>query len=415
MSRAALFAGFDAVDWSGANLFSRNGTTVAAPAVATMYDNGHYPDAVGFLNGWSSARALGTQIDLQWATPGVISAGISAANRFYVQVELAGVAACSVVPGTSDPWGWGGTVGGIFLGGDTWRITANGPWTKGMFTAATATKFTLNVDANNISFPDYNRAHQSLPTWLTATAVSYADIVTQNLEKWDNDTCDNANRRFSWGLDTEGRTFTSWDAGQGNGETITWISTTLRRALGYTGSETYVLADGVYTLTSTYPARGAQVLRSGVAVLDPTIRNIGSAVSQVNGRVAARNVSTFQEVRVSTTLRGGVGLSESRAAYEDESENYRYRVAPYLFPGARCTLIPDYTDPRLGLSIAQQFENGATPYTYSTYVLGTTGGVMGRRRCEVSPESPRDTSLGFPANAPRMRTAPISWQLRLLD
>ena len=103
---------------------------------------------------------------------------------------------------------------------------------------------------------------------------------------------------------------------------MTWMSSTFRDALGFTGDETAVSSDGVYTLTGTYPARGVLVIRSGLAILNPVVRNYGFAHSQLSGRMSSRKVTTFKEIQVSATLRGGVGLSESRSAYEDEAEIY---------------------------------------------------------------------------------------------
>ena len=417
MTKAAILAGFDSIEWVSTTLFTRNGTPVAAPALATMNDKGHYPDVVSFLNGWATDKYLSSRLDAQWgANPGTLTAGIDSSNRFYVEFTGAVISAFTVTRGSSDPWGWGAaTVAGVNTSGTTWRATATSAFTRGNFTGGSNEQFFVTADLDTILAPEYQVKIQSLPTWCSVPGSVDADVVIECLENWDNDAIDNTNRRFSWGIDSEGRTFTSWDANLGSGYSVTWSSASFRRALGFTGTESLVTSNGICTLTSTYPARGVLVLRNGLAVHDPSVLHMGSAVNQLNGRIAGRPVSIFNEIDVSTTLRGGVGLAEARAEYEDEAEIYRVRVAPYLFRGARCTLLPDIADPRMGSSSIQQYVDGDTPQRYSAYKIGIAAGVMGRKRCEVSVDSPTSHLMTFVANTPRIRTGPINWKLRLLD
>lgn len=419
MGRAAILAGLDAAAWAGVAIFSRDGTSVTPPALATMQDLGHYPDVVAFLNGWACSRDLGAAINTQWAAAlgGSIRCGISSANLFYLEFFGAASASMSVLSGPYDPWGWGvASVAGVNLGGNVRRCTATLPWTRGQCYSIEDARFLLTVNATSIIAPLYRSRVHSLPTFLAGPTTSDMDEVTETLEKWDNAACDATLKRYRWGLDNEGRAFTSWDTALTSAKTVTWASATFRRAMGFTGSESVVLGDGYYTLTATYPSRGVQILRNGLVQLDPSISHRGTAMDTQDARVVGRSVSVLREIEIASTLRGGVGLAESRAAYEDEAENYRHRVAPYLFRSARCTVVPEWGDPRIGQSVIGQFNAGdSTPATYSTYIRGDAGGVMGRRRCEVSPETAAQHAMSFAPNAPRTRTGRISWRLRLLD
>ena len=215
--------------------------------------------------------------------------------------------------------------------------------------------------------------------------------------------------------DADGRTVTSWPTGYGAAVSPSWSSTTFRNALGFTGSESAVLASGIYTLTSTYPALGVLPLRNRLIALDPAGANSGAALELTSGRIAGRQHRYTRDIEVRFSLRGGVGLDESAATYRDEAELYMHRVAPYLWRGARCTVVPDWSDPRMGRSLIAQFTDGvSSPVVQSAQVRGEVAGVMGRKRCEVSSDSADRISLTFAPNRPRVRTGEVSMTLRVL-
>ena len=390
-------AGFDAAEFAGADLFSRDADTVAAPALASLHDGGHYPDAGAFLHGWSTSRTLSSLMTTIWGGGVTVSIGINSSN--LVALTMSGGVAFTVTPGSDDPWGWGGVIassGGTAVG--------TLPWTRGPFELTTDARFSVTRGASTSNLPTYETIGQSLPTLCTGPSASDPDEVIAHLEEWDNDACDATLRRFRWHIDAEGRTVTSWPDVLTDIVSPTWISAALRRALGFTGSESEVLdaTSGWYTLTSTYPARGVLIVRQGIAQLDPMVSVDNSAFDLGSGRVAGRPVTALHDFDVACTLRGGVGLDEAASAYRDEAEIYRTRVARYLHRGARCTIIPEWGDPRLGLSKMEQFAGGLTAAQFSTTRRADVGGIMGRRRCEVATDAPGSASLAF--GSPRTST-----------
>ena len=68
---SAIMAGVDASEWAGVTLYTRNGTNVAAPALASMHDAGHYPDVMAILTGWASFRTLSAEVAAGWAGAGL--------------------------------------------------------------------------------------------------------------------------------------------------------------------------------------------------------------------------------------------------------------------------------------------------------------------------------------------------------
>jgi hypothetical protein len=407
VTSSAILAGFDARTWAGVTLFSRDGDNVAAPAVGTLHDGGHYPDAVAFLNGWAAYRTLSDMLDAQYTGAGTMTAGIDEDGFFWVHVSDPAVN-FSVTPGTSDPWGWGGVVAAIAYSG------GKRAWTRGPFSASTSAQFSLTHGATTHVMPLYQSTVHALPTWLSGPTTPDDDEVVECLEKWDNVACDAGTKRYRWGIDDEGRTFTSWATGLGALKVPTWSSASFRRALGFTGSETAVLTSGVYTLTSTYPALGVLILRSRLAALDLATEHEGPALELGSGRVAGRPMRHVKDLEVRARLRGGVGLDDT-APHRDEVEIWRHRVSPYLWRGARCTVLPDWSDPRMGRSLVSQMTDAvSSPVLQSAQVVGLAGATMGRKRCEVSSSNSTRVGLTFAPNRPRTRAEGLSLMLRHL-
>lgn len=416
MSRSAILAGIDLAEFAGVTLFSRDGTNVAAPALASLHDGGHYPDAVAVLNGWSAYRPFYSALDAQWSGTGTMTAGIDTDGLFYLQTSGAGALTFTVTPGASDPWGWGGVVVATLDGG-AYVAKATRPWTRGVFNAVTDAQFTITAALGvNETVPLYESVVHSLPTWLCGPTAADADEVVECLEKWDNAANDSTSKRIRWGIDAEGRTFCSRPSGIGSAYAITWSSAAFRRLLGFTGSEAEVTSGGVITLTSTYPAAGVLILRNGMAAGVPSRMNDGNAFRLQGGTVAGRLGASWREFEVQAILDGAVGYAPANAAYADEVEQYLHRVAPLLFPGARATILPEWGDPRRGKSLIQQLAEGdAQVKAQSAAIRSDAGGLKGRRRCQVSEDSARRHAASFPGGRPRTQTEPLTWRFVLLD
>ena len=412
---SAILAGLDASEWAGVTLYSRNGTNVVAPALASMHDSGHYPDVMALLNGWASFRTLSAEVAANWAGAGLTgtpSLSINASG--YLELRVTGAAGTlTLYAGVTDPWGWGGTLTSVTDGGDE-VVTATARWSRGRFAATTSSLWTVDDGGGLGQFPSYQTHAQSLPTYLTGPGLADGDAVVECLEKWDNNAVDGTNKRIRWGIDAEGRVYTAWDSDLGAGYGVTWVSSTFKRMLGFTGSETATNALGVRMLTATYPPVGLLLMRSGLRTVDHSREHIGAAFDLGSGRVAGRSRATWRELSVTADIVGGVGYAEASAATLDEEQQLLHRVSPYLYPGARATLVPRWDDPRIGRSLHAQLAAGLTPVAQSTTLVSSTGAVVGRVRCEVSTGAERTMRLPFAPGAPRTRTS-ATWTLRALD
>lgn len=414
MAVAAILAGFDALEWAGQVLFTRDGVSVAAPAVGSMHDGGHYPDAVALLNGWGSYQNLNQTMQATWnSIDGTPVAYIDDDDRFVV--DVAGAAGqLTLTPGPSDPWGWGGVVTSTTVPGliTYERLRAARRWTRGPVVADAESVFMIDDGVGIETQPAHMSQAHSLPSYISGSGTMDADAVTATLEKWDNDACDAGSRRLKWGIDGEGRTFTSWPKFNFQAaDRPTFASASFRRALGFTGSESVVEENDLYTLTSTYPARGVLIVRQGIATLDRGMTIRGASTEDAGGNVSGRKFMAGRDVDLSFSLRGGVGLAETLAPHRDEESQLLRRVAPYLWRGARVTVCPEWGDPRIGRSLVDQFEDADTPFAFSATVRSEAGGVMGRFRALVADDAAQTFAARFDGRT-RSLTAPLTLRLR---
>lgn len=404
---SALLAGFDAAALAGVTLFARDGTDVDAPA--DLPGGGYYPDPVNFLNGWASQLTLTQIASAAWTAAGFAGSwtfgmgGDGLVFAIYTGPELVWHVT-SVGLNSLGFSGVGTPSGGV--------VTAAEPWARGVVVFPQVLR--LQAGVHILDLPKL--IAQSVPTMLIGPGDADADAIVECVEKWDNDANDATDRRIRWGIDNEGLTFTSWPAALGNNTLKpVWSSHSAAVMLGFTGLEQPEAVGTSWVVTSTVPALGVQVIRSRCATIDYPTTALGASGNTLDGTAYGRPTQTLKDTAVSAFLKGGMGYAVGASDYAAETDIYRTRVVSYLYRGARATLLPELGDPRLGMSAAQQFGWHSTPVQQSATVRADVDGVMGRRRCQVSPDSP-DSATTFAPNVVRIRTdAPVSWRLRLLD
>jgi hypothetical protein len=243
-----------------------------------------------------------------------------------------------------------------------------------------------------------------MPHWL---GIGDSDAVSETLEKWDNAANDATHKRIRWGIDDEGRAWTSWPSALSLGA-LSWTSATFRRALGFTGSEVVTTTNSVRLLRGTYPARGVLILRQGLSVMDGGLVRSATSANTAAGRVVGRQAGHWRDLLVTSTLRGGLGVPTALAEVRDEAEIYQTNIWPLLWPGQRVTVCPEWGESRVATTRHAAFAAGAAiqPGNWS---------ARGRHRCEVSTEMDLRQSLSWPrTSGPRILTSPVTWALREL-
>ncbi len=162
-------------------------------------------------------------------------------------------------------------------------------------------------------------------------------------------------------------------------------------------------------MRGTYPARGVLLLRQGLAVRDGALHRRASAADTCGGGVVGRQTAYWRDLIVSAHLRGCFGISSALPEVRDEVEIYRATVWPYLWPGQRVTVCPDWSEARMGTT-RHEARAAGQPEQYCNW-----GGLSGRRRCVVSSAAADVHALQWPrTTGARLMVAPLTWTFREL-
>ena len=391
---AAILAMFDAAQaFAGQVVFSRGGDDVQIPAPGSLANGGRYSDAVQFTCGYGSqeARDLSTDAGDQWTAggaAGVLTFGIDTTDRVYVHSTGD---TFTLTASANNKYGFatGATAAGAYAGG--WRVTAPFAWRRGP-AVCTPAAADLLIDPTgapaSFAVPKYAGTWLSIPTMLRGTGGDADDQVGNCLEFWDCEACDTGFRRIRWGLNASGRVYCTWATAV---DDITWAGTAesklFRFALGFTGAEVPVSALGQKTLTSTYPAPGVLILRRGFLSWLPMFSEMSAILRLTDGTVRGRNISNWVDWMARFAVGGLLD------AQDDEGHMLRL-CATRMTQGSRVSVFQQWGDPRRGHAI-EELLDGGVPVPFSHSVTTEEGGLLGRRMCRVSPESPSSRAWAY--------------------
>lgn len=403
---SCLMAGFDGAGLVG-HVFNRGSYSVSVPATSSQVDGGRYWDALHFLNGYGVDAGLSAEAAAAWTAAGgagTMSVGIDGAGLFYV--HCTGAAAFTVTPGVQDPWGWGGVVAAVSSGTGK-RATAGRAWDRGNVDVRTlVSQFTVTRTLGGaFAAPAFAGLVQSVPTILRTSATDY-EGTDATLEHADNAATDATDKRVRWGIDNNGLTYVSRPTAV---SALTWASTAaaraLRFALGFTGAETEsAVSGGRYVLRSTYPALGVLMLRQGLTKIDARHDESGSVVSTTTGEAAGRVTGRARQYGIAFHLGGPMaGTDDEAIALE--------RFLSVAGRGSYCSLYRRWGDPRRATTAARAFD-GTSAASVSESITSQLGGLEGRVRAYIGPESPPSVAFVYDPASPRVRTAEISMVLQ---
>tara|TARA_R100000655_G_scaffold8672_5_gene22425 strand:+ start:6121 stop:7317 length:1197 start_codon:yes stop_codon:yes gene_type:complete len=245
----ALLSSFNARTWSGVNVFNRGSNNVSLPTFAI--GEGIYEDAISFLNGRGSHTGLsipdilntqGSSISTAWTV--TIDANdkvkITADSPFKIRL-LSG----------TDILGVGSTTFGL----DDYSFICPNNWIRGnelesaqyQISDASGYVFFTFIITNSLNVQDLIVAIRERGTTSdlddvnTANCIEHLDITA------------NTSSSIRWYLNSSGHVECMYDSAISN---ITWVSTTFRDRLGFTGSET-PSGSSIKTLTATHPLPGS--------------------------------------------------------------------------------------------------------------------------------------------------------------
>lgn len=374
-TRGALAAEFDARQWAGSVLYTRDSGTFTVTAPAGW---GVFGDVLDMLTGRGS-RSSGTDaVNLasaaSTATATPVVASITADDR--IQLVFTGATSVVLSPSANntqwgfDPAGQVSTAGS----GSTQVLTAVSGWTRGNISV---TRFNLIRGASNGLVPRVPglRVHSILDT-VRAWGSADADDLnpTDNLCRLDFD----APKYIRWGVTADGHVFCSRETLAVSD--VTWVSTSFRDALGFTGLETPVVDGVVSTTTATYPCPGLLTPSRPFDTIDRGMQARFGASLASNG--GAYVTSWLDRVTYGVAL-----LLDGPADRIDRQDHMLRAVLPAMPPGARVTVYQDWGDYRRAARTADTSNPAVAPRVapYSLLYTSQRDGEYGRLLCRRDP------------------------------
>lgn len=394
----ALSAEVDARAWAGVNVFDRGASTVTLSSSASVYD-----DVLALLHGYGSqsTRKLATDLAAAWTGGGTATCGIDANDYFYIESSTTDFTVAASAGNAQ--WGLSAAGHGLVGGSAPFRRTATEKYSRGTFTCNKGGGTTLTLDPSgagaSFDFPARDFTAQSLPTAIRGAEGDADDGVALSLETADNTGCDNVNRRIRWGVDSTGRVY--YTRPSSVAATITWVSTTFRDRLGFTGLEAEVVANSMATLTATHPCPGFLVPPYPAEDVVRTRREQTSTVQLTSGLIARNETAEFFGWDVSMKL-GGPAMTT------DLSRHWLERFLRYAPLGCRVRLFREWGDPRRALD-PWEVVSGVSAYTH--FHTSERSGAIGARRCRRLGTDTAEHSLQF---ASRIKTL-LDVSMRLQD
>jgi len=380
--RGALLTEVDAREWAGQTLFTLGLITVSAPTTWTTFD-----DMLALLNGrgvgQTSSGAGAFVADLAADAATVTGTAVSAAINVNDRMVLTFAGATAVtLSASADNAAWGFDPAGqvsVPVGGNQ-VLTAVTDWARGNIENA---QLTLTRGASSGAAPTTAYRAQTPVTAVRQWGIGDADdnYPTSNLQYLDFGA--------SWGIDADGHVWRARDSSIGAAPT--WVSTTLRDALGFTGQESETSIGALRVLAATYPCR---------TVLTPsrpwqsTIRGRkwdGSSVRASNRGAYSVEWSQWDRFIVR-------GFIDGPADRIDRQAHWLQEVVPYFYPGARCNYYHDWGDGRRGrrLHTTGPQVSGGRVLPFSVLYTAQRDGEYGRWLCRRDVDDPQVADVEWP-------------------
>lgn len=221
-------------------------------------------------------------------------------------------------------------------------VTAPSAWSRGnQYPSAAPNILSISAGATTTALTYARTRVHSLPTAMRASSTFDGTVSPlQSLERFDNDTADNVQRRIRWGIDSDGRAWVSSPTVVpafsffGSSSALAW-----RRLLGFTGEEVGVTASLQTTITATYPCPLVLMLWRGLTRYQCSAQNYDGAVTLADGRARGRHIGTATLHDVGYTLRGPTSQL-------DQEGQALASFWPAIGRGQPCALMLDHGDPR---------------------------------------------------------------------
>jgi hypothetical protein len=376
-TRGALAAEFDARQWAGSVLYTRNSGAITVTAPAGW---GVFGDILDLLTGrGSGAPPAVDTVNLAnraaAATSTTVVASITPDD--CISLRFTGGTSVVLAAGAGNAlWGFDPagqvSVGG---GGGTQVLTAPSTWARGN---RVLVGIQLTRGGSSGSAPKTGITVHSLLDSLRAWGSADSDDLnpTGNLSALDFTA--SGGEEVRWGVTADGHVFCSRK--QSGYSDVAWVSTTFRDALGFTGLETEVVASGYATTTATYPCPG---------LLTPSrpFDTIDRGQQTRFGASLASNGGAYVTSWLDRVIYGVALLLDGPADRIDRQDHMLRAVLPAMPPGARVTVYQDWGDYRRSIRTADTSNPAVAPRVapYSMLYTSQRDGEYGRLLCRRDP------------------------------
>ena len=362
----ALLASFDMRGQSAQTVFTRNGNAVALPTYAS--DSGVFEDVLFFLNGRISSATVNASSNTDNAK--TFGTGWTVSINSSDKIQISSDAEFTVThTGTTDALGFGSsTVSSVLVGGD-YVATAPNDWLRGVVTLDDLTYRIDEVGGGSGTFntPAVNADVQDVPTWRRSSSTSDADSFgLTSLQALDN-TATSTATDITWLINDEGFTQCHYRSSLGD---ITWNSTAIRDALGFTGDESPVADGTIKRLTATYKPHSLLLPSRPYQGHHLRAENVSQSRRKIGGGYVSNYIGTY----VTSVLRFDLD------ALLDSQDDYRHFTDKFLeqcSDGERINFYQSWGDSRRALITANV--NAEQP-AYDSLYTSEDNGELGRIR-----------------------------------
>ena len=244
----ALLSSFNARTWSGVNVYRRGSNNITLPTFAI--GEGIYEDGISFLNGRGS--------DGGFSTGDLIQAGSAFGTNWAITINSSDKVVISCddsfkirFKSGSDDLG----VGSSSFGAASTSFTCPNDWTRGSNIKTASYEVVDSSDSNSFTFnisSGLNSQDVVVAIRERGTTNDIDDVNSTNcLEALDITA--NSNDYIKWYVNDQGHVECMY---YNTVADITWVSTTFRDRLGFSGSET-TSGTTIKTITADHPLPGS--------------------------------------------------------------------------------------------------------------------------------------------------------------
>ena len=387
----ALLSSFNARTWSNVNIFDRGSNNITLPTFAT--GEGVFEDVISFLNGRGSDSGFsitdllnaGSAFGSNWSVS--INANdkvlISCDDQFAVRL-LSGV----------DVLG----VGSSSFSSAATSFTCPNDWIRGSVINSGTYQFVDSTSSNFFSFAlqgGLNAQDLIVAIRERGTTNDIDDVNTTNcLEALDITA--NTNDYIKWYINDSGHVECMYF---GTVSDITWVSTTFRDRLGFSGNES-PSGSTIKTLTADYPGPGSLYPSRPYQDHHMQTQNVADSRRKIGGGYVSNFIGSYVQSILLFDL----------DALLDEKDLYRHftnQFIQYVPPGERINFYQNVGDSRRSLITSGVTANqSAYDLLYTSEDNGNTGRI---RASVINTDS---INLAYPNRL--KRRVPVSFTMEHL-